>query len=713
MSKIAIVGVEGSGKSTLMAVFGEKFVKPDEHGLALDPADQGTMSTVSSLIAQLRRGRWPSATERSTVNELRWGLLRRIGEESQELCELTFLDYAGEVYRLAYGSHGEDETAPYERQIAALRRHVEEADGLIVLVNLSDVINGDLADPRVQEMVFQTGNIIKLAKADAARKREVALVFSQTDKYREVIEAAGGLEAVYAKYLPHIETRYPRLKLFSVAAVDRTAVDESGQEVPAKDFGSQGLVELLRWVAEVSGAHRVRTEDEMRQRMLTLRPAVHRVRFRWSIGSGIGVALVTVVALFLMFGTLVSIDSAGRRYGGAESYQSRAETALEEERRDEKLDSKSGGYLFERKGSAYLFKKQREEIEFAHWRESEARWAWLLTFVPILIGAGLLALTKFRTRRALWFFESEQWMVGRRMWFFVFGGDEWILYRRACCHLWGLGGVGKDLERAYKLFKRAAKRGNAEALCVLGWMPERGWGCEPSASAADFYHQEARTHHSMLESWMTPGLHLSDGQGFAPTADVTALAGNENAEHSPVRCCLRKENLLQYTALPVVGANVAETLTTIIFSLACGFFWGMIPLLVLAAWIAFCWVQGKLTTKLLQADALDPETAFGKKRFLTFLNDRSLNFAKGLAVLKGEAGQAADAERAADYLVQSAAVGNPEAYAVLAWMAATGRTKRYESMHLAWLVREAKARGSKLIERLEQPQDTDVVRLAL
>ena len=83
-----------------------------------------------------------------------------------------------------------------------------------------------------------------------------------------------------------------------------------------------------------------------------------------------------------------------------------------------------------------------------------------------------------------------------------------------------------------------------------------------------------------------------------------------------------------------------------------------------------------------------------------------------LAVLKGEAGQAADAERAADYFVRAAAVGNPEAYAVLAWMAATGRTKRYESMHLAWLVREAKARGSKLIERMEQPQDTDVVRLA-
>lgn len=654
MSKIAIVGVEGSGKSTLMAVLGERFVKPDEHGLALDPADQGTMSTVSSLIAQLRRGRWPSATERSTVNELRWGLLRRIGEESQELCELSFLDYAGEVYRLAYGSHGEEETAPYERQIAALRRHVEEADGLVVLVNLSDVINGDLADPRVQEMVFQTGNIIKLAKADAARKREVALVFSQADKYREVIEAAGGLEAIYAKYLPHIETRYPKLKLFSVAAVDRTAVDESGQEIPAKDFGSQGLVELLRWVAEVSGAHQVRTEDEVRQRMLTLRPAVHRVRFRWSYESGIAVALLILAAFVSMATTFLMLFDCG-----------------------------------------------------CHRYESEARWAWLLTFVPILIGAGLLAFTKFRTRRALWFFESEQWMVGRRMWFFVFGGDEWILYRCACCFLWGLGGVSKDLPRAYKLFKKAAKRGNAEALSVLGWMSERGWGCEPSASAAEFYHQEARTHRSMLEDWMAPGLHLSDGQGFSPTADVTALAGNENAEHSPVRCCLRKENLLQYTALPVVGANVAETLTIIIFSLACGFFWGMIPLLVLAVWIALCWVQGKFTAKLLQADALDPKIAFGKKRFLTFLNDRSLNFAKGLAVLKGEAGQAADAERAADYFVRSAAVGNPEAYAVLAWMAATGRTHRYEAMHLAWLVREAKARGSKLIERVEQPLDTE------
>lgn len=37
MSKISIVGVEGSGKTVMMAAFGDKYKHPDSSGLFLSP----------------------------------------------------------------------------------------------------------------------------------------------------------------------------------------------------------------------------------------------------------------------------------------------------------------------------------------------------------------------------------------------------------------------------------------------------------------------------------------------------------------------------------------------------------------------------------------------------------------------------------------------------------------------------------------------------
>ena len=51
MSKIAIVGVEGSGKTTLMAAFGEKYMTPDANGYSLDPQEFSTFPFVSSCFA--------------------------------------------------------------------------------------------------------------------------------------------------------------------------------------------------------------------------------------------------------------------------------------------------------------------------------------------------------------------------------------------------------------------------------------------------------------------------------------------------------------------------------------------------------------------------------------------------------------------------------------------------------------------------------------
>ena len=62
MKKVAIVGVEGSGKTVMLAGLGELYTQPDEGGYFLAPKNFGTAAYVGDKIARMRKGEWPTAT---------------------------------------------------------------------------------------------------------------------------------------------------------------------------------------------------------------------------------------------------------------------------------------------------------------------------------------------------------------------------------------------------------------------------------------------------------------------------------------------------------------------------------------------------------------------------------------------------------------------------------------------------------------------------
>lgn len=255
--RIAVVGVDGSGKTVLMAALGEMYERPDENGYFLSADDSRTFHTVKAQIDRMRKGAWPNATDMEGVTSLNWTLCKRDGKRIAKLVKLSFADYAGEVYRLAFGEHAEDELAPYRNQVEALRDHIRSADMLLVLVNLKDIIDGNLASAKTCETMWLTKEIIDLAFDDQnvfIPDREVALVFTQAAKYQSVIDESGGLGNAYRKYLPHVESLYPELKLLSVSVVDKTVVDSNGFEVPAEDFASTGLSDIFRLITEKTGS---------------------------------------------------------------------------------------------------------------------------------------------------------------------------------------------------------------------------------------------------------------------------------------------------------------------------------------------------------------------------------------------------------------------------------------------------------------------------
>ena len=267
MSRVAIVGVEGSGKTVLMAAFGEKYVAPDESGLFLEPKDQTTFGVVMRMTADMREGKWPAVTAAQSVTSLDWKLCRRNGDAVDYLCDISFLDFGGELYRLAFGDHTEEEREPYRDQIESLKSHIAGADALVVLLNLKDVINGRMNDPRTLEMLWVTKGIVDYARTRIPTDR-ILLVFSQYETFRAAVEAAGGLKGAYSKYLRHMRGPHPDLPLASVSAVDRTVLTSEGYEVPSPDFTSSGLDSLMDWI--VADVERRRREEEESESKLYL-----------------------------------------------------------------------------------------------------------------------------------------------------------------------------------------------------------------------------------------------------------------------------------------------------------------------------------------------------------------------------------------------------------------------------------------------------------
>ena len=258
MYKVAIVGVEGSGKTVMLAGLGELYSHPDEKGYFLAPKDSKTAFYVEDVIARMRNGEWPSATAEDVMRGLDWTIKRKKweGVKPEVLGELSCLDFAGEVYRAAFIKSDAESDAEKEvgsdlsKQVKELRTYIWTADAVLVLINLRDVIaNGSSRDRRVQEAMWITNAILnEVLGNDAKSGPRAAIVLSQADSYADTIRKCGGEKEVLYQYLPHVYNNYSWLDVFSVSSVDRTVLDTGGNCVPAKDFTMTGLKPIMDWV---------------------------------------------------------------------------------------------------------------------------------------------------------------------------------------------------------------------------------------------------------------------------------------------------------------------------------------------------------------------------------------------------------------------------------------------------------------------------------
>lgn len=255
LKKIAIVGVEGSGKTVMLASLGGFYTLATDEPVFLTAKDETTSSYIHRQISRIQCHEWPNATESENMQGLDWELMRRKdGMAPEQLCDLTCLDFAGEVYRAAYGRGATQAGIEHAEEVKRLKEYVNSADGVVVLINLEDVIvNNGRISPRVEESMWITISILKdvLGMGGRGRKRKVqaAIALSQADKYSSTIEHERGPIGTLRKYLPEVANLFSHLEVFCTHSV-KTEPDDDGNPRPAGEFAPEGLRPLMKWIVD-------------------------------------------------------------------------------------------------------------------------------------------------------------------------------------------------------------------------------------------------------------------------------------------------------------------------------------------------------------------------------------------------------------------------------------------------------------------------------
>lgn len=254
-----VAGIEASGKTVLLSCLYELYKRPDLEGYFLNPKDSETFTYLESNLSILRNEMWPSAT---AINEdkLLWLELRTASRKV--LCDIPVRDFAGEVYLSAFGG----KKIANSDAVANLKRQIRDADILLAIVNLQDLINGgELSEEDLLRNWTTKALFDYVANREDSKKKKLAIVLTKSNFYGELICECGGPHAVVEKYLPSVAYVYENIDVFAVSAVDKVEVNAEGNIIPARDFSSESLRPVMKWIIQCVEEVKRKEEEERKQ----------------------------------------------------------------------------------------------------------------------------------------------------------------------------------------------------------------------------------------------------------------------------------------------------------------------------------------------------------------------------------------------------------------------------------------------------------------
>lgn len=312
MAKICIVGTEGAGKTVFLSVFAMRYQDANTGHPWMDFKNRETARYVAGVWGTLANQEWPPSTPPGDFPKLEWGL-HTAGETDHEEHNITVLDAPGQDIRAIFDSDPDSLNANQRE----LQRRLDEADVLLLLVNLAEAIRA--TDP-LQQANVQIPIKLMLDSVLARKSARVAILLSQHDQLRPYFDSINvprddpmqALRACLPTVYGVAAKTGERLRVFFIAAVAETEpfVDEQGKtwSRPTVDFRSEGLNEVMTWlVAAARGvrgdeqrAETIRNEAEISSYKEELRRLKEtRTKFRALVGA-IAFAVLVVIGIFLI-----------------------------------------------------------------------------------------------------------------------------------------------------------------------------------------------------------------------------------------------------------------------------------------------------------------------------------------------------------------------------------------------------------------------------
>ena len=253
---IAIIGLEGSGKTVLMTVLAKKLSTSPTAGGYMDPIGTQTMKRVESTWAALQRGEWPLSTSPGEMFNLTWKMY--IQRDAQQVeADVRLIDIAGQDTRMLFG--GDDFRSETREHLKPLVEYISNASVVLFVLNIKDYIAETDEERRIDNQV-----VLKSALDQLSGSKNILLVFAQYDQYEAFVNENGGLDAFCKEYLPYIYNSYistekkvfgtARIPMLCISAVNDTQIkineDGIACRIPVPNFSSRGLEELCRWIVE-------------------------------------------------------------------------------------------------------------------------------------------------------------------------------------------------------------------------------------------------------------------------------------------------------------------------------------------------------------------------------------------------------------------------------------------------------------------------------
>ena len=251
MTSIAVVGIEGSGKTVLATMLAKRYSEwvPDQP--FFEPMNPQTVNYVERAWHTLNEGDWPPSTPPGELAALNW----RLHFDQSMVCDLHMIDAAGQDLRQLFGEgrvHDYDALPPDLQQLAS---SVVQADIILLLANLGDFLGepDELRRVKNECAIKFLLDFVQTYRAECPP--HICVVLTQIDRYRGNVKQYRSLTELVQKHMPILyafHLNQGSSHLLAISAVSETqvfaATGESPRRVPKPPIRSRGLDELMAWL---------------------------------------------------------------------------------------------------------------------------------------------------------------------------------------------------------------------------------------------------------------------------------------------------------------------------------------------------------------------------------------------------------------------------------------------------------------------------------